>query len=247
LLRTVVQDLPAGERRRLLRPTPASWPRLSEPRELVRTIADEYAVRIEGLEAIPHDVWAERALPDLDLIDRLSIVLAGCDLTVRWTEAGKAVEVVPLPERVHFADQYTIPAPLRSRSAELRQAFPGSNVEVSGARVEVDGMWSLHRGVQAWLAGATARPRPTGSSPNAEERLTLNVEAARLEDVVMLLEERLKLSFEWTDAAAEKRQVRVPLKVQDATLDELLEKITTAAGLKFTRDGSTVRLDVAPN
>lgn len=247
LLRGVLDSLPANERRRLTRATTASWPRLAQPRELLGAIGEDYQVQISGLDKVPHDVWDSRELPELDLIDRLTIVLSNFDLTVRWIEAGKSLEIVPLPERVRLTQTYTIPANRRAQSAELESLFPGGAISVSGARVEVDGLWHVHRAVQVWLAGESVSSRNSNRPMTGNESLlTLNAESAKLSDVVALLEERLELTFEWSEAASAKREERVPLRVTDVTLEQLLDKITAAAGLRYEREGKTIHLDIEP-
>ena len=102
-LATLVEDarssakrLSPALRKRWVQPKPVTWSRLSEPRQLVRRWLSEANLGIEGEEQIPHDLWPEKELPPLALIDRLVLVLAGFDLTCRISADGKRCEIVRL-------------------------------------------------------------------------------------------------------------------------------------------------------
>lgn len=96
--RQMMRKLPRQRQRALLRREPTNWNELTEPRGLVKKLAEEGGMQVEGLERIPHDLWPAVELPPLTLSDRLTLVLFGFDLTYRTNATGTKLEVVPMDE-----------------------------------------------------------------------------------------------------------------------------------------------------
>lgn len=94
--RLPLRRLPSRVRRNWLRADPVSWPRLSEPRALVRMWLAEAKIELVGDQQIPHDLWTEQSLPAMPLAERLVLTLVGFDLTCRITDGGKRCEIVPI-------------------------------------------------------------------------------------------------------------------------------------------------------
>lgn len=95
-----VRRLPAAVGRTFLKPQRMAWPDFSEPRELLRQLARRSRIEIDGLERVPHDLWAAADLPPLSLIDRLTLIVAQFDLTFKISPDGRRVTLVPLPGNV---------------------------------------------------------------------------------------------------------------------------------------------------
>lgn len=86
--RDALADATAATRRRWLRAATSDWPRLSEPRSLLKAmLADAKLELIDG-ERVPHDLWGARQLPAMALVDRVVLVLVGFDLTCAVTDSG---------------------------------------------------------------------------------------------------------------------------------------------------------------
>lgn len=92
--RSAVTALPPARRRIIERREPIGWPAGATPRGIVAAIAEAAAVRLHGLDAIPHDHLPAAALPPLSLAERLDLVLASYDLRVDWRRDGG--HVVPI-------------------------------------------------------------------------------------------------------------------------------------------------------
>lgn len=245
LLRNELQQAPAADRRRLSRETPASWPRLSQPSQLVQAIAEEYQVQIAGIDTIPYDLWDARDLPKLDFVDRLSLILASFDLTFRWIEMGKRVELIALPAALRFPDTYSVSGGRTPPLNDWRTRYPQADFKVSGNRIEVEGTWNAHREVQRWIADRR-RPSSLGNAPAGERRYTLRIPSATLGEITDYLGKQLEMEFVWSAAAEAKRDTRTMLQVQDATLDAMLRSIFKDAGLTHKIEGKRVLIEVSP-
>jgi hypothetical protein len=92
--------LPADLRNAVQKRQPLTWPRLSEPRQLVATLAEQNGWRIVDAEKIPHDLWAANDLPELNLAEQLTVLLMGFDLTFEFRPEDRAIQIVPLEANV---------------------------------------------------------------------------------------------------------------------------------------------------
>ena len=92
--RAAVAVLPSARRRILERRAPLRWPAGATPREIISAAAEATAVRLAGLDTIPHDHLPAGALPPMSLAERLDLVLASYDLRVDWQRDGG--QIVPI-------------------------------------------------------------------------------------------------------------------------------------------------------
>ncbi|MFQ5733999.1 MAG: hypothetical protein ACE5KM_18835 [Planctomycetaceae bacterium] len=95
-LRKQTRALPIRERLRFSRRRTLHWNDLDRPRDLVRTFAGQWNFQVDGLEKIPHDLWAGCTLPSVSSLQGLSLILVQFDLTFRWKPGLKAIVIVPL-------------------------------------------------------------------------------------------------------------------------------------------------------
>jgi hypothetical protein len=91
-----VAKLPAELRTPLAGKQRLSWPRLSEPRQLVTSAVQRSGWRVGEAERIPHDLWAAGELPELSLAEQLTLLLIGFDLTFELRPNERSIEIVPL-------------------------------------------------------------------------------------------------------------------------------------------------------
>jgi hypothetical protein len=92
--------LPTALRTTLLGKKPISWPRLSEPRDLVAKLVALHGWQLAEAERIPHDIWAAGNLPELTVVEQLTILTFGFGMTFELRPAERTVAIVPLPSTV---------------------------------------------------------------------------------------------------------------------------------------------------
>lgn len=124
-----VTPLPRSQKDTLQRKRRVTWLRLTEPRQLLKSIVESHGWRMEGAERIPHDLWPAGSLPPLSVVEQLTILLFGFDLTFELSPNQRVISVVPLPEpdtESHFAalrePPHTAPA-THNRSKHTRQLY----------------------------------------------------------------------------------------------------------------------------
>ncbi|MCG8585202.1 MAG: hypothetical protein MI757_10860 [Pirellulales bacterium] len=91
-----VGRLPLAARKPYSSVATMSWRELTTPKELLDGLSAS-GVRIYGDKNIPHDLWPAASLPRLAWIDRLGLLAAQFDLTVKFSPTGNAVALIPIP------------------------------------------------------------------------------------------------------------------------------------------------------
>lgn len=85
---------------RWFRPEQAGWQDLATPRTLLEQVAKDAGIELEGLDQIPHDLWAGVGMPPLSAVDRLTLIAAQYDLTFEVGDGGRTARLVPIPDDV---------------------------------------------------------------------------------------------------------------------------------------------------
>ncbi len=113
--------LPAAIARRLRAARTLHWDQLTEPHQLIAQLGEANQVAIDGLALVPHDLWPETDLPPLCWPDRMTLVLAGFNLTFLFVDRGRGIRLEPFPDQVPRAVSGTVSMPeLLSRTSSNR-------------------------------------------------------------------------------------------------------------------------------
>lgn len=239
--------LSAEKRTSLLRRQRLSWPRLTEPRGLITALARQRGWRIDHAQRIPHDLWPAGSLPDVSLVEQLTVLLAGFDLTFRVAPNARTLEIVPL-EPTTIKRRYRLPARLSEPAALLQQQLPDltARVEMEGETLAVDGRIEDHERLAEILRGTSTRERQSPPIRETREVYTLRVEEQPVGAVLRQLAERLTWQLEIDESGIREAGLsldrRVSFAVENSDQDELLEAVLQPAGLDYRRDGRRLRI-----
>jgi hypothetical protein len=266
-LRTVValrkaelKELRISESRRtaLNQGRPFRWNDLDRPTDLLSRLGREWHVEIEGLDQIPHDLWAGAVLPDATIIDALTIILAQFDLTFAWTDGVRGVKLEPIPDRVAFDKSYDPPRGVSAAAALTRwQAeIPELEARVAGGKVLVTGTEEHHELVDRLRKGGrtTDKPGPNVAGPVPgldSQRYSVKVENKPIREVLKNLETSVQggIAFEYDDnelkAAGIDLDRLVSFETKKDKFPDLLKKALGPVGIAFEIENRTVRLKPA--
>ncbi len=205
------------------------WEELSSPRELVEQTAAEYGFKVVNSDAIPHDLWPAGSWPAISAVDRLTLFLAGFDLTFELKEG--TIHVVPLPQ-----GEMTMMAlhPLRGDAekaiAAINKMFPGAKAARQGNQLAVKAPFEVQEKVDRLMRGEQIRNIKTGPP---QTRYSLKVDAQPAGAVVKTLASALKKELKFAPELRAKLERQVSFEVKDVTVDELLAKTLAPAGLRY--------------
>lgn len=245
----------AGVTSKLRRIKAWRWDDLATPRELVEELAHEAELKLDGLERIPHDLWAGADLPPATAIERLSLILAGYDLTfaidvARNGAPSATLRLVAMPANAALTRSYPLSAANDSLVASLKKKHPDAELRQEGGKLIVVGCAEDHAAIADALKGKTAKPAAKQPPPKLSQ-VRASIKAKNqpvrelLADVARQLALDLVIDKEAIAAAGLSLDTLVSVELTLVPVGELLTAITKPAGLTFELRGRTVRIKPA--
>lgn len=237
-----------GRRFQLAKTHAVSWDDLERPADLVQRIAEQAELNVAGLELVPHDLWGHGTLVGMTAVETLSWVLLQYDLTFRWTDMGRGIEVVPLTGNVAVTKELPVRRikpdealrRVRERFPDLQTQLNGRTLTATGLIEELDVIAALARGDNPDTA-----PRPVEFGKLANRRLTLRVVRQPASAVLNSLKKN-GIDLRIDDAALKARTIdlstKVSLDLKQATIADVMQAICEPAGATFRVDGETVHV-----
>lgn len=235
------RDAIASGQKAWLKTSPSGWDDLAEPRELAKEIASAAGARINNPEAIPHDVWAAWSGPALSHLNRLTLVLAGFDLTFELRGNGNEVEIVPAPDQLTFERTYEVVGTTASVSAELRRLLPEIKVQASGGKsLRVTATAEQHAKVAELLAGK--KTTTTTVVVPSEKEYTLNAKDQVVGAMVQALAKDRGLKVQASESIIDKLKQRRSVEFEKVSFEAALKKVLDPVGIKYKLTEKTLEL-----
>lgn len=244
--------LPAPLARRLATRAPWHWDDLAEPRSLAAELADQAGLTIVNPDRLPHDLWPAGSWPPLALVDRLTLLGIGFDLSYEITSEGELrwQDRAPRPQ---WLAEYPAGADPETRLRAWSTLAPEATIERRGERLRVAALIEVHERLLA--AEAPARRRPAGVTPPRPtaptERYSLRVRQARVSELLPALARRLGLEPGWQAGELEGAGIdlarRVDIELAEVERAELLVACGRACGVSLSeRDGRLLVRAITP-
>ncbi len=231
------------------------WNDLERPADLVGRLAGEYSLAVEGIERVPHDLWAGAVLPETTAIEGLSLVLAQFDLTFAWIDHGRGVRIEPVPQRVAIERAHLPPRGMRAAAAldRWKGEIPELEARVEDNKVVVSGTEELHEIVDRVRRGGRANDKASSSEAAKLKPLNLHRFNGKIQNipasaVLKDLEsaDKGQLTFEYDrgefKAAGIDLDKPVTLELKDAKIEDLLKATLDPLGVTFEIRDRTVKL-----
>jgi len=246
-----VERLPAAQARRFLGASPWRWDDFATPRELLADLGRRYRMQVNGMDKVPHDLWAGAELPPLTLVERLTVVTVQFDLTFRVSPDGRLIELLPMPEEIVLVRDYPAGPDPQATLQNFVSLAPKAKYVLAGDRIVVRGLLEDHER----LSGQEPGPLAAQTAPPVQkldpERTRIGTLTIREAPVGLLLKRladqfglELKIDEAGVRAAGVSLEGRVSCVVENASVDDLFRRIGQEAGLSVRRNGRV--LEVGP-
>jgi len=242
-----IRRLPPDVGREFLLPRPFQWDDFAMPRALLEELARQHDWEIEGLDRIPHDLWAGVELPPLPPADQLTLILVQFDLTFRVGTDGQSLALIPVPADVALVRNYPGGTDPKATAGKLATIAPNAQVKVVGNRVYVKGLLEDHQRITSPRRPPRQPPRPPTASDRslANKRFTLEANhpaQSLLEEFAKQLRLDLRIDEAGLQASGISLRKHVKFRVENATIDELLDAVARPLGLSIRRQGNVVEI-----
>jgi hypothetical protein len=220
------------------------WEDFSQPREILARLGRENKLTISGLEKIPYDLWSAADLPPMTLVERLALIAFQYDLTFAIATDGKHLELVPPPPDIRLLRSYSGDRKPEETAKHFAELAPQAEIEVIGDKVMVKGMLEDHERIETPRPPAGRAPATDTASDLSKKQFTLTVVEKPIGPFLKQLAKQIGLQLQMDESAIEQAGVsleqRVSFKVEDASIDELLQAAIKDTPLKYRRQGKVL-------
>ena len=226
-----------------------TWQDFDRPRDILKQVADKFQFEIDGLDKLPHDLWASGALPQMTATEALTLLLVQFDSTFEFLPDRAAVRIVPIPKQVVIERTHVVPANSTATIESTREHFPDVEIECDGAKFVVRGTVEQHAEMTEWLKPGGTKPAKLPMSKPAKKladrRFTLKQSNVALGDVIKTFTDYgVKISYDaqkFADANISLDK-KIDINANDASAEKLFRELFEPHGVEVTIEADTVRL-----
>ncbi|MBT3889011.1 MAG: hypothetical protein HN617_02140 [Planctomycetaceae bacterium] len=205
------------------------WNRLSQPQSIVTAIAETVNARITNIETIPFDLWDKHTLPNLPFAMRMSIVLAGFDLTYQVNN-DRSITLIPFPTEAKYLKAFSTNVNAANLN-RIKNSFPTLQITNNNGQLVASGRWEEIDELERLLQGNNIhRPKPTTTS---KQVYTLTVTNQTIQNVLQAIAINEKLKLVATAKAQEIWNKRISLEVKELPLADLLLQVAGQGNLQY--------------
>ncbi len=205
------------------------WDRLAQPQSIVTAIAESVNVRITNIDKIPFDLWDKHTLPDLPFAMRMSIVLAGFDLTYQMNNDG-SITLIPFPSEAKYQKAFSTNVSAANFN-RIKNSFPTLQITNNMQQLVASGRWEEIAELELLLSGnSVTRPKPL-TIPKQD--YTLSVTNQTIQDVLKAIASHEKLELTGSAAAQKLWDKRISLEAKKLPLADLLLQVVNKGNLQY--------------
>jgi hypothetical protein len=223
--------LPAAIRAKLLHAEAWQWDELAQPRQLLDDLARQAGVSVVNADAVPLDLWPAVELPPLAWVDRVTILLAGFDLTFEFSRDGAAVRLITPPPTQFVERAYTPRGDLEAFRLRIQRLLPSAQVRTESEKLVVAATPDDHDKLQRLIAVKPANAKPTKG--DVEKLHSMQVEKERVGNVVKTVANFMGKEMRYDPSVVDKLKQPVDLKLKDVSLEYILEVTLKPLGLTY--------------
>jgi hypothetical protein len=229
------------------------WRDFDRPRDILKQVADKFHIEFDGLEKVPHDLWAAGSLPQVSATEARSLLLVQFGSTFEFVPDRAAVRIVPIPPRVVIERSYALPASPAETVREAREKFGDAEFVARGTKLIVQATIEQHAEIAEWLKPGGSKPiKSAANKPSkllSERRFELKQRNAPIGDVIKtFIAFGVKIEYDperFADAGIS-LATTIDIDVKDVSAEKLFRDHFEPLGIEVTIDGEMMRLRPKP-
>lgn len=226
-----------------------AWQDFDRPRDILKQVAEKLKIEIEGLDKLPHDLWAGSSLTQVTATEALSLLLVQFGATFEFVLDRAAIRIVPIPPRVLIERSYPLPANAQETAVAAGKKFPDAEFTVGGTRLVAQATVEQQAEIAAWLKpGGQKAVKPAANKPDkllSERRFTLKLENAAIGDVIKtFIASGVQIKYDpmqFADANVSLDK-KINFEVKNASAEKIFRDHFEPHGIEVTINGEEVRL-----
>ncbi len=233
----------------LLQRETLDWSDLTTPRELLDEVGRRYALKIEAVDRVPHDLWGQAVFPSGTSSQLLLAVLAQFNLTFEWTESRDGIRIVDMPVDPRIERQFTLKRGTEQTTlAELDRRLPNLERQIAGRRITIVGTVEQIERVEALIypERRQGNPRPNQRKVGGGVTIFTFKATAPLDAFMKTLEAQAGFTFKYDPIAFKQANIQlnqqILLEAKELTAQEVFEKMFPPQSIDYKVDGKTVHL-----
>lgn len=244
-LSSVEAGIPKDRQQLWLTPRMVQWDDLDSPLEILGRLQQDWQFQISNPAVTEHDLWGESVLPEVNGIEALSLLLIQFDLTFAWQEAGRAVELTPMPESAQIERPHKVRGkPAEKTLAEWQAAWPEIELRTAGREIVALATIEQHEELDDGPANRIAHQKPE-PKPLAQRQFTLQIKDVAAKDLMAELE-KSGIVFDYDPQALSAAGVDlnkfVQLNVRKLSAQDFFRTVFDPLGVRCEIEGVTVKL-----
>ena len=225
-----------------------SWKDFDQPRDILKQVAEKLKIEIDGLDKMPHDLWAGSSLTQVTATEAMSLLLIQFGATFEFVPDRAAIRIVPIPDRVAIERSYPL-ANTQEIKGIVGERFADAEVIVGRANLIVQATVEQHAEIVAFLKpGGQKVVNPPANKPDkplAKRLFTLKLENAALGDVIKtFIANGVQIKYDpmqFADAEISLEK-KISIDVKQKSAEKLFRDLFEPLGIEVTIDGEVVQL-----
>lgn len=224
-------------KRRWQRKSPMNLPQLTEPKLAIERLLTSNRCDPNGLDSIPHDLWAEMQMGDSSLAARISLLLVGFDKTFITAEDLSGLEIVDWERPESVLREFSLGNQLKASLAMIAADFPNLEVKSTKRSILVESQFEqvleLHRKLVALQKPAVAEL--------SDQKFDLTVADQRLR-ILESVAAQVGRELRFDEVHTMVLRGRIEMQLKQAGVNKIIEKTLEGTNLSFRFTDNTLEL-----
>lgn len=213
------------------------WSRLSQPRELLQALVNDFELEVFELEQIPFDLWGEHMSPSIPLVLHTALLAVGFDRWIAISKSGKKLKIVPYPLRDSSRYEVSKIEDPKATANRLKSKYPDVNFQAGKRSVAIGGSGpqldqAIKEAIFAQRPFKTAASKVTFNGDLRGSRMSL------LQAVAAQLGVELDVPDEYQEALGK----FIELSVKDLTGEQIVGEVLKSSEFDFQMETGRLRV-----
>ncbi|WP_148618832.1 STN domain-containing protein [Mariniblastus fucicola] len=211
------------------------WSRATTTEEIQEWMEQLHGFQLDG--EIPHDVWPAADWPSLSLIQQMSLLLVGFDLSFEIEGDGKRIRLKKFPAIETAKLRIRLPRDSKLDLKACQRRFADLKLANSGRSLSISGPVESIAALEAWMV----EQQTVLGDDVVQRTFDLNT-TARRGDILASVAQQTGRKLTLDGAVGDALTQRISISIKKASLETLLDQCLDGTGLGYRLTKSELRI-----